>query len=164
MSSDRQTKLSVMMNSCQSFCKSPLFKLRTLWHCQYQNYTCVASITGWLMNVEQLGEWDLAREATIFRESPPLYHFVHHKSHMTWPGIEAGLPQWEAGDQPSCDRIFKTIELISAEPRISEINCILLRRSLFMHIFNQNWQVHQKMLTKIITVTLHLLKKSVSIY
>jgi hypothetical protein len=25
-------------------------------------------------------------------------HFVHHKSHMHWPGIEPGLPRWEAGD------------------------------------------------------------------
>jgi hypothetical protein len=25
-------------------------------------------------------------------------HFVHHKSHMYWPGIEPGPPQWEAGD------------------------------------------------------------------
>jgi hypothetical protein len=25
-------------------------------------------------------------------------HFVHHKSHMDWPGIEPGPLQWEAGD------------------------------------------------------------------
>jgi hypothetical protein len=24
-------------------------------------------------------------------------HFVHRKSHMDWPGIEPGPPQWEAG-------------------------------------------------------------------
>jgi hypothetical protein len=28
-----------------------------------------------------------------------LCHFVHHKSHMDWPGRELGLPRWEAGDQ-----------------------------------------------------------------
>jgi hypothetical protein len=27
-------------------------------------------------------------------------HFVHHKSHMDWPGIEPGPPRWEAGDLP----------------------------------------------------------------
>jgi hypothetical protein len=27
-------------------------------------------------------------------------HFVHHKSHMDWPGIEPGLPRWEAGGKP----------------------------------------------------------------
>jgi hypothetical protein len=25
-------------------------------------------------------------------------HFVHHKPHMDWPGIEPGPPQWKAGD------------------------------------------------------------------
>jgi uncharacterized membrane protein len=24
-------------------------------------------------------------------------HFVHHKSHMDWTGIEPGPPRWEAG-------------------------------------------------------------------
>jgi hypothetical protein len=24
-------------------------------------------------------------------------HFVHHKSHVDWPGIEPGPPRWEAG-------------------------------------------------------------------
>jgi hypothetical protein len=25
-------------------------------------------------------------------------HYVHHKSHMDWPGIEQMPPRWEAGD------------------------------------------------------------------
>jgi hypothetical protein len=25
-------------------------------------------------------------------------HFVHHKSHLTRPGFEPGLPLWEASD------------------------------------------------------------------
>jgi hypothetical protein len=25
-------------------------------------------------------------------------HFVHHKSHLTRPGFEPGLPRWEASD------------------------------------------------------------------
>jgi hypothetical protein len=27
-------------------------------------------------------------------------HFVHHKSHMEWPGCEPGPPRPEAGDEP----------------------------------------------------------------
>jgi hypothetical protein len=26
------------------------------------------------------------------------YHFVHHKSHMEWPGCEPGPPRREVGD------------------------------------------------------------------
>jgi hypothetical protein len=26
-------------------------------------------------------------------------HFVHHKSHLNWPGREPGHPRWEAGDE-----------------------------------------------------------------
>jgi hypothetical protein len=50
-----------------------------------------------MMGVEQLLEC-LAGETEVLGEY--LFHcrFVHHKSHMTWPGIEPGLPLWEDGD------------------------------------------------------------------
>jgi hypothetical protein len=28
----------------------------------------------------------------------PQYHFVHHKSHMTWPGIKPEPARWESDD------------------------------------------------------------------
>jgi hypothetical protein len=40
------------------------------------------------MIVEQLVEWRLAGETEVLGEKLPQRHFVHHKSHMTRPGLE----------------------------------------------------------------------------
>jgi hypothetical protein len=51
-----------------------------------------------VINVEQWVEQELARESEELGEILPQCHFVHHKSHMVWPGLEPGPPRWEAGD------------------------------------------------------------------
>jgi hypothetical protein len=38
--------------------------------------------------VEQLVEWRLAGKTEVLGENRPQCHFVHHKSHMTWRGLE----------------------------------------------------------------------------
>jgi hypothetical protein len=51
-----------------------------------------------MMNVEQPVEWELAGEAEVLGKKHPQSDFVHHKSYMTWPGLEPGPPRLEAGD------------------------------------------------------------------
>jgi hypothetical protein len=46
-----------------------------------------------MMSVEQSEEWELAGETKVLGENLLQLHFVHHKFHMTWPGIEPGPPR-----------------------------------------------------------------------
>jgi hypothetical protein len=50
-----------------------------------------------MIMMEKLVEW-LTVETEVLGENLPQYRFVHHKSHMTRPGFEAGLLQWEASN------------------------------------------------------------------
>jgi hypothetical protein len=38
-------------------------------------------------------ECELAGETEVLGENLLQYHFVHHKSHMTWPVLEPGPPR-----------------------------------------------------------------------
>jgi hypothetical protein len=46
----------------------------------------------------EIGGMKIGRGTEVLGESLPQRHFVHHKSQMTRPGIEPGLPLWEASD------------------------------------------------------------------
>jgi hypothetical protein len=41
-------------------------------------------------SVAQLVGWELTGETEALGENLPQCHFIHHKSHMTWPGLESG--------------------------------------------------------------------------
>jgi hypothetical protein len=51
-----------------------------------------------IMMMKNLVEWRLAGETEVLGENLPLRHYVHYKSHLTRPGLEPGLPQWEASN------------------------------------------------------------------
>jgi hypothetical protein len=42
------------------------------------------------------GEMKIDRETKVLREDLPQRHFVHHKFHMSRPGLEPRPPLWEA--------------------------------------------------------------------
>jgi hypothetical protein len=53
-----------------------------------------------MMIVKQSVECELAGETEVLGEKLSQRNFVHHKSHMTWPGLEPGPLRLEAGDYP----------------------------------------------------------------
>jgi hypothetical protein len=46
----------------------------------------------------EFGGMKIGRENRSNRRKLPQRHFVHHKFHLTRPGLEPGPPQWEASD------------------------------------------------------------------
>jgi hypothetical protein len=60
---------------------------------------CTSSGLWMVKSVEQSLKW-LAGNTAVLRENLPQRRFVHHNSHMTWPGLVPGSPRWEASDLP----------------------------------------------------------------
>jgi hypothetical protein len=52
-----------------------------------------------MMNVEQSVEW-VTGKTEVLRRNLTQCCFVHHKSHIIWPGLEPGPPRWDANEYP----------------------------------------------------------------
>jgi hypothetical protein len=46
----------------------------------------------------EIGGMKIGRGNRSTRRKPAPAHFVHHRCHLTRPGIEPGPPRWEASD------------------------------------------------------------------
>jgi hypothetical protein len=64
-------------------------------------------------------DWELAGETQVVRENILQCQFFQHKSHMTWPEIETGLPLWEAGMDTSYNNTLYTNSCIKFRERDS---------------------------------------------
>jgi hypothetical protein len=74
-----------------------LCETKSIWYWGHCLAYCTSPRWQMMMIVEQSVECELVGETVVLGENLPQCHSVHHKSHMTWTGLEPGPPLWESG-------------------------------------------------------------------
>jgi hypothetical protein len=87
----KEKKFSLKQNSIHNFFFFRIGGVESNWvHSARRTPTGLLYLPRVIMRVENLVEWWLAGETEVLGENLPQCHFVHHKSHMTWPGATPG--------------------------------------------------------------------------
>jgi hypothetical protein len=90
------------------------------------HYLAYCTSPGWymMMSVEQSVEWELAGETDVLGENLPQCHFVHQKSHTTWPDL-GSKPGRRGGKQATNRLSYGTADVVSiSDCNIAEWQCV----------------------------------------
>jgi hypothetical protein len=70
------------------------------------------------MTDDECGTVGISRGTEILGENLPHCYFIHHISHVTWPGLEPLLPLWETATNRLSYGTMKTYEEYVATPML----------------------------------------------
>jgi hypothetical protein len=56
----------------------------------------IVLMAGWLMNVDQLSQWEMVSKTEVLRENPP--QDTLPTTNPTWPGVKLKPLQWKASN------------------------------------------------------------------
>ena len=65
------------------------------------DFSCKDYVASMIISDHEFGalvKWHWQGKLKYLKESLSIFHFVHHRLHVDWLGIERGFPQWEAGN------------------------------------------------------------------
>jgi hypothetical protein len=91
------------------------------------------------MSVKQSVEWELTGETEALWENPPQCHFVHHKSHITWPRLEP----WPAINRLSYDTAPTRTTVLNTDGYIPMVRSRVLPCVSSEHCRSARWEVDQ---------------------
>jgi hypothetical protein len=85
--------LYIVISDCSFFSFFGWGETESTWYVgHYLAYCTSPGWWWWWVWSSRWNEW--VGEPEVLRETLHQCHFVRHESHMTWPGLEPGLPLW----------------------------------------------------------------------